>query len=242
MNVQTHTSDASQPIDPIPHRELGESWTANVPENAWQIELPCAVDVGRATHDTPAWHIVRSRSRQEKLIAEFLESNTIGFFMPMVKVERQYAHRVRVTDQPLFHGYVFLFGTRDDTFRLLTTKRATQVLRVPNQHRFAAELSSIRRAIDAGQTLELFPGLRPGTHVRVTKGAMTGLVGVIVDESRPGWLHLQVHVLGQSACVEVHPASLEPIDVSRLSTSPIELKPSRPGGLSSTVTRKPQTA
>ncbi|MCA9278752.1 MAG: hypothetical protein H6815_11230 [Phycisphaeraceae bacterium] len=239
--VAAHPSNPdTQSTDAALCRQLGESWSANLPELAWDSRS--FIETETRSADAQSWHIVRSRSRQEKLIAEFLENNSIGFYMPMIRVERKYAHRMRVTDQPLFNGYVFLFGTRDDTFKLLGTKRASQVLQVPDQVRFARELSHIRQAIDAGQTLELFPGLKPGTLVRVTRGTLEGLTGVVIDESRPGWVHLQVHVLGQSACVEVSPASLEVIPPDHLPASEMELKQARPGGLSSTLPRKAQTA
>jgi transcriptional antiterminator RfaH len=56
------------------------------------------------------WYLLRTRTRQEKVVARELANRHVLHFLPLVKATRYYAGRKALVDLPLFPGYVFLWG------------------------------------------------------------------------------------------------------------------------------------
>lgn len=158
------------------------------------------------------WFVLHTRSRQEKVIAEHLERMAIRHFLPMVKVERRYAHRRRLVFKPIFPSYVFMRGTWDDRARALSTNRIARVIEAPDQTRLIHELRQIHAALAAGVTLDPYPYLRVGHRVRVRSGPLMGLEGLVEERRKPHRLVLQVQTLGRALSLELDADLLEPTD------------------------------
>lgn len=158
------------------------------------------------------WFVLHTRSRQEKVVAEHLERMAIRHFLPMVKVERRYAHRRRIVLKPIFPSYVFMRGTWDDRARALSTNRIARVIETPDQTRLIHELRQIHAALAAGVTLDPYPYLRVGHRVRVRSGPLMGVEGLVEERRKPHRLVLQVQTLGQAMSLELDADLLEPTD------------------------------
>lgn len=57
------------------------------------------------------WYVLRTRSRQEKILARELAAAGVPCKLPLVRQSRCYAGREVVVEDPQYPGYVFLFGT-----------------------------------------------------------------------------------------------------------------------------------
>jgi transcription antitermination factor NusG len=158
------------------------------------------------------WYVLHTRSRQEKALAEQLHKFSIEHFLPLVEIERQYGHRRRLVERPLFPSYVFMRGTREDRAQALTTNRIANVLEVQDQVMLARELQQVRAAIAAGVTLDPYAFLHVGHWVRVRSGPLMGLEGRVEDRRKAHRLVLQVEVLGQATSLEIDAELLEPMD------------------------------
>lgn len=123
-----------------------------------------------------------------------------------------YGGRSQRVDIPLFSGYLFLSGGDPERYTTLMTHRAVQVIHVVDQGRLKTELRHVYRAISSGQPVELYPGIRRGRRCRVVRGALAGIEGVVLRRRGVWRVYLGVEILGQSAEVEVDPASLEIIE------------------------------
>lgn len=158
------------------------------------------------------WMVLRTRSRQEKAVAEMLDASDAEYFLPLVRKERRYGRTRNVVDFPLFPGYVFLHGTRDEAFEVDRSRRLASIIEVPDQERLERELGSIRLAVEAGVGLEPTDHLPVGTRVRVRRGALEGVEGCVERHSTPYRLYLQVNTLGQAVTVDVDVDDLEPVE------------------------------
>ncbi len=158
------------------------------------------------------WWVVRTKSRQEKLLAQNLIQWEIPYFLPMVIKTTRRRGRKYSSLLPLFTGYLFLCGSRDMRTQAMTTNRIAQVLEVGNQETLVADLSQILRAIHAEVPIDPYPYLKVGTRCRVTSGPLAGLEGVLLQKKNVTRLLLQVEILGQAASVEIEPGCLEPIN------------------------------
>src|SRR5262249_8783868 len=106
---------------------------------------PAAVKAG-----SRCWWVLHSKPRQEKSIARALVSDAIPFYLPLVTQRKQTRDRVICSQIPLFPGYVFLFGTREERTISLTTNRIAKVLEVAKQEELWRDLTQVQRLIDSG--------------------------------------------------------------------------------------------
>jgi hypothetical protein len=77
---------------------------------------------------TGPWHVLHTRSRQEKALAEDLTGMGIACFLPLVRQIRFHGGRKAVVELPLFPSYLFLRGAAEDAYRAGRTRRVAQIL------------------------------------------------------------------------------------------------------------------
>jgi transcription antitermination factor NusG len=77
------------------------------------------------------------------------------------------------------------------------------------------EIDAIRRAVQGSWRVEPHPFLKVGERVRVTRGSLEGVEGILVRKKNLYRLVLSVDMLAQSVGVEVAGSDVEP--VSRVS-------------------------
>lgn len=149
------------------------------------------------------WFVLHTKSRQEKAVADSLSATGVRYFLPLTRKPRYYGRRKVWADLPLFAGYIFLRGRREDAFTVDRAKRIAQIMPVADQKQLDDELRQIHRALSSGVELEVHPQLVEGTRVEVRAGPFRGIRGVIDDRLSPGRLMLQVRSLGQSVSLEI---------------------------------------
>ncbi len=158
------------------------------------------------------WHVLHTRSRQEKALAKTLEAAGVQCYLPLVDQVRFHGHRKKTVALPLFSTYVFMHGTVEATYTAISTGRVANVIDVPDQSGFARDLQQIRMALSGGATLEPTDCLRIGRRVRVTAGPFKDIEGLIEDRPRLDRLILQIDTLGRAASLEIDASLLQPVD------------------------------
>ncbi len=158
------------------------------------------------------WHVLQTRSRQEKVVVEALSAAGASPFLPLQRRVTYYGHRKRVVETPLFGGYVFLWGLLEHAYLATSSKRAVRVIPVLDQVRLDNELAHLHMAIERGAPLVEYARLVPGTRVRVEAGPFQGLEGLVEDEVRNDRLILEVKAIGRSLSLEIDASLLEPVD------------------------------
>ena len=80
------------------------------------------------------WYVLYTKSRNEKKVAERLSGAGYTVYCPLQKVRRQWSDRVKVVEEPLFKGYLFIKieeKIRDEVFSFPGTVRYLFWLRRP---------------------------------------------------------------------------------------------------------------
>ena len=157
------------------------------------------------------WHVLLTRSRQEKALAEDLAGLGIGCYLPLMKAIRYYRNRKFAVDIPMFTGYLFLRGSIEDAYRADRTNRVARIIPVCDQARLDGELQSLHIASAKNAKLEVYSYLRKGMRVEVIAGPFKGLQGVVEDR-KANRLFLQVELLGMAVAMEIDGSLLEPIE------------------------------
>ena len=161
---------------------------------------------------TGDWYLLRTRSRQEKIVAGDLAARGVLHFLPLISSVRYYGNRKAHVELPLFPGYVFLKGAADDAFSLDRAGRLAQIIDITDQRRVNYELRNIHHALSKDASLSHFPYLHRGVRVEVRAGPLRGLQGVVEDWAKRNRLILRVDILGRAVSLEVDGSLLDVID------------------------------
>lgn len=170
-------------------------------------EVECPIDTL-----VDKWWVVHTKARNEKALGSDLEKLGIGYFLPLARVKRKYGRRRIQVEIPLFPSYLFMCGGRDERSETLGTHRAANVIQVFDQRGLKEQLRQIHRVTTSGKPVVLYPGLKRGTHCRVSRGCLKGLEGVVVRRRGACRIYVAVEALGQSAELEIDADLLETID------------------------------
>ena len=178
------------------------------------IDAPAIAPAEDLFSETAAgeWFLLRTRSRQEKIIAADLAARRVGSYLPLVRCVRYYGGHKAVVDKPLFPGYVFLRGTAEDAYSLDRAGRIAQIIAIGDQRKVNWELRNIEFALCNEAPLDRFPYLKAGVRVEVRSGPLRGLQGIIECRSKRDRLILQVDILGTAVSLEIDGADLDVIE------------------------------
>ena len=161
------------------------------------------------------WYAVYTRSHCEQLVYEQLAAKGFHLFLPKIQVWSQRAgvrHRIEV---PMFPGYLFLHSLVDSA-TYLDVRQVRGLVRILGQgwDRLAVvpeeEIQAIRAVLRSRLPIQPHPYLREGQRVRVMRGLLSGVEGILVGgKANKGRLVLSVDLLQQSVAVEVDCSDVE---------------------------------
>jgi transcription antitermination factor NusG len=181
-----------------------------------QDSLPATVDnCGAISAQPSAWWALYTRHQHEKTIADTLAAKGFDVFLPLYESTRRWKDRTKILSLPLFPCYVFVRGGVDRKLQVVTTPgvhmilyRGERVATIPEQ-----EIEAIQRAVEGSYRVEPHPFLKCGMQVRVVRGALEGVEGILLRKKNLCRLILSVDMLAQSVAVEVHASDVEPCPI-----------------------------
>jgi transcription antitermination factor NusG len=163
--------------------------------------------------DKSSWCAIYTRHQHEKTVSEMLEAKGFEVFLPLYDSTRKWKDRCKVLSVPLFPSYVFVRGAVERRLPVLTTpgvhmiiSRGERVATIPE-----AEIDAIRRTMEGNFRVEPHPFLRCGERVRVVRGSLEGVEGVLTRKKNLFRLVLSVEMLAQSVAVEIDAIDVVPV-------------------------------
>ena len=161
------------------------------------------------------WHVLWTRSHCEQIVHDQLATRGFAPFLPTVSSwcrRRGVRHLVRV---PLFQGYLFL-RHRIDKSSYVEVCQTRGLVRVLGERwdRLAvvpdADIEAIRKITASDAPVLPHPYLRTGQRVRVTRGPLADVEGIVVrSDPKKGLLVVSVDVLRRSIAVHLDCTLLE---------------------------------
>jgi transcription antitermination factor NusG len=159
------------------------------------------------------WCVVYTRHQHEKSVGEMLESKGFEIFLPLYESTRRWKDRRKVLSLPLFPCYVFVRGAIDRRLPVLTIPGVHMI--ISHGDRIATvpedEIEAIRRTIEGPFSVEPHPFLRCGERVRVVRGSLEGVEGILTRKKNLYRLVLSVEMLAQSVAVEIDALDVVPV-------------------------------
>jgi len=145
-----------------------------------------------------------------------LEARGLEVFHPTYHSRRRWKDRIKVLPMPLFPCYVFVREEIGAKLPVVSTPGVHMIVTRGQEFALVAdeEIEAIRKAVHSSQTLEPCPYLNAGERVRVVRGPMTGVEGILLRQTGRHRLVLSVDLLGRSASVEVGASDIDAVEVA----------------------------
>jgi transcription antitermination factor NusG len=162
------------------------------------------------------WVAIQVRQRFEKQVATAFISKRIETFIPLYSSRRQWSDRVKDLEVPLFAGYVFCRLDLQYRMPALTVPGVIQFVGigktpVPIE---TSEISALQSVVKSGAAFMPWPFLQIGQRIRVERGSLRDLEGILIQTKGSHRLVLSVSLLERSVAVELDRDCVTPI-VSR---------------------------
>jgi len=169
-----------------------------------QVSLP------RSDHES-SWCALYTRHQHEKVVADALSNKGFEVFLPVYDSARLWKDRKKIISLPLFPCYVFLRGWRDRRLPIVSTPGVHMILCNGDHVAMISDLDiqSVRKMVEGPDRVEPFPFLRCGQRVRVKRGSLEGVEGILVRKKNHFRLVLSVELLAQSVSVEIDANNIE---------------------------------
>ncbi|MGC2423914.1 MAG: UpxY family transcription antiterminator [Nitrospirota bacterium] len=163
---------------------------------------------------SPDWYAIHVRSRHEFVVFAELSLNGIEAFLPSVTKVRQWKDRKKQVRFALFPGYCFVrTAPHQDEYRMILKIKGVvtfvcleknKPVPVPSE-----EITSLKSMIDSGAEPFIYPGLELGARVKVTRGPLRDVEGVLVKKENVDIFVINIGILGRSAGIRMSADDIE---------------------------------
>jgi transcription antitermination factor NusG len=164
---------------------------------------------------TRRWHVLWTHSNCEQLVHDQLAAKGFDLFLPTIESWCRRGGVRRLARLPLFRSYLFLRHAMDKASYVEVAK-ARGLVRILGERwdQLAiapeSEIAAIQKIISTGLTVLPYVYLREGQRVRITRGPLADVEGIVIrGNPKKGLLVVSVHLLQRSVAVHLDCTVLE---------------------------------
>lgn len=151
------------------------------------------------------WYGIRTKSNHERVAAVVLQSKGYEQYLPVYRRRQRWSDRIVETDRPLFPGYVFCRFDARKRLPIVSTPGVVSVVGFGNEPApiSESEIDAVRAVLRSGLIAEPCPFLREGQRIRVRRGSLEGLEGILLKKKSDWRIVVSVAMLQRSVAVEI---------------------------------------
>jgi transcription termination/antitermination protein NusG len=159
------------------------------------------------------WYALWVKSNREKLIAAALQQKGYEQFLPLYRTERSWSDRLKDLELPLFSEYVFCRLDPLHRLPVLTIPGAISFVGIGNNPTPIedSEITALQTIVRAGVPVVPWPFLQVGERVRIERGPLREIEGVVTELKNGLRLVVSVGLLQRSVAVEIDRDSITPV-------------------------------
>jgi transcription antitermination factor NusG len=165
------------------------------------------------TNGNSDWWALYTRHQHEKTVGDMLTAKGFEVFLPLYDSMRRWKDRKKMISLPLFPCYLFVRGGLHRRLQIVTTPGVHMILFhgenvaiIPKD-----EIEAIRKTLESPSHVEPHPFLKCGERVRVIRGSLEGVEGILVRRKNMYRLVISVAMVAQSVSVEIDAGDVEPV-------------------------------
>jgi transcription antitermination factor NusG len=159
------------------------------------------------------WYVAYTCARHEKRVAEQLTERAVEHFLPLYSSVRRWKERRVRLELPLFPGYVFVRLVLRDHLRVLQIPSVVRLVgfgglptALPDE-----QVEILRTGLAGQLRAEPHPFLTVGRRVRVVRGPLAEMEGIIVRKKKQIRFVVSLELIMRSVSVEMDTADVEPL-------------------------------
>ncbi len=158
------------------------------------------------------WYPIYTRSRAEKATQLALEKKSIQTYLPLIKVEKQWSDRKKITLEPLLKSYLFIYISAREFTEVLMTYGVSRfiyfsgkIVSIPTK-----QLEDLKLLLSDGTDLEVNEQeVEPGEKVIIKAGAFKGILAELVYLKHNSKIVLRLENLGYTITINTSMANIE---------------------------------
>jgi transcription antitermination factor NusG len=168
------------------------------------------------------WYALTVRHQHERQTAVALGWKGLETLVPCYPASRRWSDRMKEIETPLFAGYVFCRFELRDKIRVLNTPGVARIVAFGGAPAplLDAEIAGIQAALQARLPLWPWQYLHAGDQVRIERGPLRGVQGILLREPDGLRLVIGVELLQRAVAVELDPAVIAPLRVPEGQAAP----------------------
>lgn len=163
------------------------------------------------------WYALWTKSRHEFKAEEALSIKGFEVFLPKTLKLSIRKDRKKYYNSPLFPGYIFI-KTKLDKETYIEIVKTHGIMNVLGWKEKKApfipekQIESLKILVDRSIPLEEHPFLKVGNYVKVIKGPLKGVIGIILNIKSKRKLIVQIDLLKRATSCEVSADDVIPIE------------------------------
>jgi transcription antitermination factor NusG len=159
----------------------------------------------------PHWYAAYTSANHEKRVTEQLVQRSVEHFLPLYESVRRWKDRRMKLQLPLFPGYVFVRLPLRDRLKVLQVPGVARLISFNGQPAVLPdrEVEALRTGLATQLRVEPHPYLTVGRRVRVNRGPLKGVEGILIRKKNVYRVVLSLDLIMRSASVEVDASDLE---------------------------------
>src|SRR5579872_95329 len=164
----------------------------------------------------PQWFAAYTLPNHEKRVARQMKERDLPHFLPLHQSVRQWKDRKMRLDLPLFPGYIFVRMPLQERLKVIQVPSVVRLVGFGGEPAAIpeAELMAIRTCLDHNCKLQPHPVLQAGQRVRIMRGPLTGIEGILVRKKGLSRLVLSIGLIERAVAVEVNIGEIEAVRVA----------------------------
>lgn len=162
------------------------------------------------------WYAIHTRSRHEFVVQSELLKKNYEVFLPTVDKLRKWKDRKKIVTFPLFPGYLFVKfeATKENMIDILKTRGVSNILgtsplqpiNVPDE-----QIENLRKVVLSKCEVDPYPYLKEGEVIRIKKGILEGVTGILVKKEDFHRLVICVDLLQRAVSIKLDATDVEPV-------------------------------
>lgn len=159
-----------------------------------------------ATSEPLPWRVVQTRSRSEKKAAALLETLGVQVYLPLQKRKKQWSDRIKVVEEPLFSGYLFVRFSEAQRYPMLNSQGVVRIVSFGGTYASVPEeqITALLEMAYLDNEIEVVDAeLVPGKEVFINSGPFKNQSGRLIRHNGKGKLLIEITAIGKGVLLEL---------------------------------------